>query len=346
MAHQCCACNPAYAPSIAQIGRVEGGGRHFLRIKADPVYSVAAMNAYLPQLQDADIRLLKIFKTVVECGGFSASEEALGVGRSTISKNIADLEVRLGVRLCERGRAGFRISSHGKAVYQATVELLDSIEQFRSKIIRAKESLSGELSVWLMDNTSDETNNPVRQALARFRSRAGTVALTLNSAAPDAVEHAIASRRAHVGLSLACSHLPGLIYQAVTQEHASLYCGQGHPLFDRRATDLDPEQLGNYDFVGRGYLVAKPTVSGPRGRPSTLALHVEATLQLLLTGAYLGVIPDHIALRWVNNGQLRLLPFADFRTSTPVHLIVREQSLAIPAVKAFTDDLAACYLEK
>jgi DNA-binding transcriptional LysR family regulator len=302
-------------------------------MKVDPVYSFAGMNTYLPQLQDADIRLLKIFKTVVECGGFSVSEEALGVGRSTISKNIADLEVRLGVRLCERGRAGFRVSSHGTAVYQATVELLDSIEQFRSKIIRAKESLSGELSVWLMDNTSDETNNPVRQALARFKLR-------------DAVEHAIAARRAHVGLSLACSNLPGLTYRALTQEHASLYCGRGHPLFDSPAKDLDPQQLDTYEFVARGYLVAKPTVSGPRDRPSTLAMHVEATLQLLLTGGYLGVIPDHIALRWVNNGQLRMLPFPHFRTSTPVHLIVREQSLAIPVVKAFTDDLAACYLGK
>jgi DNA-binding transcriptional LysR family regulator len=171
------------------------------------------------------------------------SEEALGVGRTTVSKNIADLEGRLGVRLCERGRAGLRVSSHGKAVYQATLELMDSIEQFRSKIIRAKELLSGELSVWLMDNTSDETNNPLWQALSRFRSRGGAVALTLNSAAPDAVESAIASRPAHVGLSLACSHLPGLVYRVVTQEHASLYCGQGHPLFDSSATDLNPEQL-------------------------------------------------------------------------------------------------------
>ena len=304
------------------------------------------MNTYLPQLQDADIRLLKIFKAVVECGGFSASEEALGVGRSTISKYIADLEVRLGMRLCERGRAGFKVSPHGKVVYQATVELLDSIEQFRSRIISAKEALSGELSVWLMDNTSDETNNPVREALSRFRSRDGTVALTLNSAAPDAVEQAIASRRAHIGLSLACSHLPGLIYRVVTQERASLYCGQSHPLFESSKAAIDPDELETYDFVTRGYLVAQPRIAGQRDRSSTLALHVEATLQLLLTGAYLGVIPDHIAQRWVKSGQLRRLPCEEFRTATPVHLIVREQSLAIPAVEAFTEDLTACYLQK
>jgi LysR family transcriptional regulator, transcriptional activator for bauABCD operon len=304
------------------------------------------MSAQLPQLQDADIRLLKVFKTVVECGGFSVSEDALGVGRSTISKYIAQLEVRLGVRLCERGRAGFRVSSHGRTVYQATVELLDAIEQFRSKVMRTKEALSGELSVWLMDNTSNETNNPVRQALSRFRSRDGNVALTLNSAAPDAVENAIASRQAHVGLSLACSHLPGLIYRELTQEHASLYCGRGHPLFDSLKLELDRDDLDAYDFVTRGYHFAQPTLAGQLRRSTTVTLHVEAALQLLLTGAYLGVIPDHVALRWVRNGQLRLLPFEEFRTSTPVHLIVREQSLPIPAVAAFMEDLTACYSQK
>lgn len=36
----------------------------------------------LAQVSDFDIRLLKIYRSVVECGGFSAAENVLGIGRS------------------------------------------------------------------------------------------------------------------------------------------------------------------------------------------------------------------------------------------------------------------------
>lgn len=61
----------------------------------------------LAQVSDFDIRLLRIFRSVVESGGFSAAETVLGIGRSAISQQMSDLEQRLGLRLCQRGRAGF-----------------------------------------------------------------------------------------------------------------------------------------------------------------------------------------------------------------------------------------------
>ena len=47
----------------------------------------------LAQVSDFDIRLLKLFRSVVECGGFSAAESALGIGRSAISQQMSDLEL-------------------------------------------------------------------------------------------------------------------------------------------------------------------------------------------------------------------------------------------------------------
>ncbi len=39
----------------------------------------------LSQLRDLDLQLLRLFVTVVECGGFSAAQGELGIGQSTIS---------------------------------------------------------------------------------------------------------------------------------------------------------------------------------------------------------------------------------------------------------------------
>ena len=56
--------------------------------------------------QGSDLNLLHVFIAVVENGGFSAAELALNSRVSRISTQMADLEARLGIQLCHRGRSG------------------------------------------------------------------------------------------------------------------------------------------------------------------------------------------------------------------------------------------------
>ena len=51
--------------------------------------------AVLGQLSDMDLRLLKVFKSVVDCGGMAAAELELNIGTSTVSRHVKDLETRL-----------------------------------------------------------------------------------------------------------------------------------------------------------------------------------------------------------------------------------------------------------
>ena len=62
--------------------------------------------ALLGQVSDMDLRLLRIFKSAVECGGMTAAELELNISTSTLSRHMKDLEERLGLVLCRRGRAG------------------------------------------------------------------------------------------------------------------------------------------------------------------------------------------------------------------------------------------------
>ena len=74
----------------------------------------------LNQVSDFELRLLRVFKVVVESGGFSAAESALGITKSAISQHMSDLEKRLGLRLCQRGRSGFALTDEGAEVLLAT----------------------------------------------------------------------------------------------------------------------------------------------------------------------------------------------------------------------------------
>lgn len=93
-----------------------------------PVPSRAALG----QLSDMDIRLLPVFKTVVDCGGMAAAGLELHIGTSTVSRHIKDLETRPGLTLCRLGRAGFALTTEGEQIYAETLHLLSSVDAFRS----------------------------------------------------------------------------------------------------------------------------------------------------------------------------------------------------------------------
>ncbi len=86
------------------------------------------------RVSDIDLRLLRVFMVVVEAGGFALATARLNVAESTISQHMADLEKRLSLRLCERGRSGFRLTPAGEDVYRAATELMMGLDSFRSQV--------------------------------------------------------------------------------------------------------------------------------------------------------------------------------------------------------------------
>ena len=81
----------------------------------------------LAQVTDFDLRLLRVFKTVSECGSFSAAESLLGITCSAISLHMSDLEKRLGMRLCQRGRAGFALTEEGREILRHSETMMAAV---------------------------------------------------------------------------------------------------------------------------------------------------------------------------------------------------------------------------
>jgi DNA-binding transcriptional LysR family regulator len=65
-----------------------------------------------------DLNDYRYFAEVVRHGGFAAAGRALHEPKSKLSRRIAELESRLGVRLIERTSRRFRVTEVGEAFYQ------------------------------------------------------------------------------------------------------------------------------------------------------------------------------------------------------------------------------------
>ena len=99
--------------------------------------------AALGQLSDMDIRLLRVFKSVAECGGMAAAELELNIGVSTVSRHVKDLETRLGLTLCRRGRTGFALTAEGTQIYAETLRLLAGVDAFRRRVDEIHQRMGG-----------------------------------------------------------------------------------------------------------------------------------------------------------------------------------------------------------
>ena len=187
--------------------------------------------AVLGQLSDMDLRLLKVFKSVVDCGGMAAAELELNIGTSTVSRHVKDLETRLGLVLCRRGRAGFALTAEGQRVYDETLRLLASVDAFRGSIDDIHHRMGGQLEVALFDKTATNPQARIGEAIARFATRAPEVSLNVHVGSINAIERGVIDGNFQIGIIPAHRTSKSLVYDDLFGETMLLYCGAGHPLF-------------------------------------------------------------------------------------------------------------------
>jgi DNA-binding transcriptional LysR family regulator len=262
----------------------------------------------LGRVTDVDLRLLRIFQTVVDCGGLSAAEIDLGIGRSTISTHIAELEGRLGTRLCQRGRSGFALTNRGKKIYEASLGLMKSLDVFRNEVNENQDAMAGELNVGICDNMIWDKEARLSQVFRDFSAIGSEVDLTLYVLSPDEIEHRLIDGRLHVGIACVMHKLAALHYEHLFDELNYLYCGREHPLFNVPDSQIATADLVASQYVKKGYAVNSDlqqanTAMGKR----VVGFHVEAFALLILSGRYIGFLPEHYAAIWEEKGEMRRL---------------------------------------
>lgn len=297
----------------------------------------------LSQLNQTDLRLLRVFCRVVECGGFSAAQGQLELSQSTISAHMASLEERLGMRLCRRGRGGFRLTEDGHLVYEAAQRLFLAVEAFTSQIEAQRGQLTGELHIGSVDNVITNPDYRLVQAIDRFKRREPSVRLTLHVGTPAEIERSVSEGRFQVGLGGYTSRAPGVEYVSLFGEQQLLYCGRAHPLFARRDQDIGDDELLRADYVARGYVpLSHLPLRGPP-RIAAVVYNIEANAMFVLSGHYIGFLPTHYAAPWVEKGDMRALRPKDFHYASRFELLLSSSRPYHAAVRAFVDDLLEAF---
>ncbi|HOE41604.1 MAG TPA: LysR family transcriptional regulator [Rhodoferax sp.] len=303
--------------------------------------------AALGQLSDMDIRLLRVFKSVVDCGGMAAAELELNIGTSTISRHIKDLETRLGLTVCRRGRAGFALTPEGGQIYAETLRLLSSVDAFRSRVDEIHQRMGGELHIAVFDNTASNPQAHIGEAIARFTQAAPDVSLHLHVAPLNSIERGVIDGQFQVGIIPGHRSSDALHYDELFDETMLLYCGQSHPLFAADAA-LEPnnwEALRGHRFAGLGYHSPNMELSQQvRLTRAATGYDQESIATLILSGRFLGFLPDHYAERFVQLGRMRAVQPKVISYRCSFFCILRASPQSARVTRAFQACLLASHL--
>lgn len=291
----------------------------------------------LRNVTDLDLRLLRIFACVVKCGGFTAAQAELNMSQSNISMHIGSLEKRLGYRLCERGKGGFRVTAKGQRILEASRAMFDAIGLFRDQAQALSGSLVGELYLGLADNVATLPDARFGEALAAFHQRDQDVQLNLFVNSPTELELAVIDGQLDLAISYFSRSRPTLDYLPLYAEQIGVFCGAQHPLF--AVEQPSTEQIEACDWVMHGFLPDNQELPLRPKRSRATAYHMEGVAHAVLAGTHLGYLPVHYARTWIERGLMKALLPESLRYEVVHSMITYAGRPQSEAARAFIDDL-------
>lgn len=209
--------------------------------------------------------------------------------------------------LCRRGRSGFVLTEDGHKVYAETVRCLAALERFRSEMGVMRGKLVGELRIGLIDAIAEHPQCRLTEAIAEFHRQVPEVHLSLSTVAPNQAETALLNRQIDLAIVPNLPMNAAIDLKPLFYETQHLYCGASHPLFDKAAERLTLDRIAGYEHARRSYSVGTAYQTLFSRPPSATVNTMEGLVHLILSGGYLGVLPEHCASSWVLSGRMRAL---------------------------------------
>jgi DNA-binding transcriptional LysR family regulator len=93
------------------------------------------------------LQAMKTFVAVVEAGSFVGAVDMVALSKPAISRHIADLEQRLGVRLLQRTTRRLSLTDEGQLYYQRCKEVLQAVDEAEAEAGSATGQARGRLRI-------------------------------------------------------------------------------------------------------------------------------------------------------------------------------------------------------
>jgi DNA-binding transcriptional LysR family regulator len=286
---------------------------------------------------------LRAFGRVVETGGFTAAARSLALSTAMVSRHVASLEGRLGVRLLDRNTRRSAPTAAGLRFYERCLELLNSLAEAESELVHESRDARGTLRVSMPPEFGTGHLAPLLPAFMRRHPQL-QLQLALHNRMADLVEEGLDAAVRFTRQYDASINGRRLGVTRLVLAAAPAYV---------RANGLPrtPQDLASH----RGLVYGNPEPwaafpwqhGGAEGTlnlvPWFVASSSEMVCRAAMAGLGLAIVPTLDAGRPLQRGELvRLLPDYDFGVMNIYVVYPTRRHLPVK-VRAFVDFMAECF---
>jgi DNA-binding transcriptional LysR family regulator len=287
-----------------------------------------------------DLNDLVYFAEVVAHGGFAAAGRALREPKSKLSRRVAGLEARLGVRLIERSSRRFRVTDVGKSFYERCRAMMTEAERAEALVAEAQSEPHGTIRMSCPTGLVEAISPLVTRFLVQYpKVRLQLVAI---DRPVDLIEERIdVALRVRTSLegdaSLTMRSLGNSTRILVASPQIASRIGSVEDLAAQPTLSTTDDQGEVNWFLetdeGRMHTL--------RHEPRIGCADFTAVRTAALAGLGVALLPDHSCRQALGEGKLvRVLP-AWRGMKGLVHLVFTTRRGLPPAVRKFIDGLAA-----
>ena len=129
-----------------------------------------------------EIRVLRYFLTVVREESITRAADVLHITQPTLSRQIAQMEEELGVRLFNRGTRKIELTSEGLLLRRRAEEILELVSKTERELVFQDEAVEGVVSVGCGDLSAVQV---LSELIRDFHARYPAVSFDLYTATAD-----------------------------------------------------------------------------------------------------------------------------------------------------------------
>ncbi|WP_442108403.1 LysR family transcriptional regulator [Pseudomonas sp. NUPR-001] len=162
-----------------------------------------------------EIRQIKYFVAVIDCGSLSQAARQVHVAQSALSKQMSALEDELGVQLFHRSHNGVVASEAGKVFYEYAQGMLKHLVDARAAVTSSPDAVSGSIIVALPQSVATILAMPLMRTVA---ARYPQVAFHLNEELTGNVMDQLIRGRVDLALFTSADLPEQVLFSALIEE--------------------------------------------------------------------------------------------------------------------------------
>jgi DNA-binding transcriptional LysR family regulator len=284
----------------------------------------------------SSLNSLMTFHEVAKHKSFSKAAEELYISQPAVTKHIRNLELKVGMRLIQRGRGGFALTEGGKTLFKYTQKISSHLMEIEDVLGDLQKDYRRFLRI---GTTESYSKCLMPKLLSGFQTSFPAIKISLDVGNSEEIEKNLSTYRNDLAVIGVTRVSPKIESIPFLKEELVLIVSPEHPLSKRKSVSLKELEAHPLIIRAKGSTTRKILLQAFKELDIAPSLLVEAgssefIKQWVSEGKGVSVIVKRIVEDEGKRGIVRIVPLTEKLYLKVAFLYLKEQRFN-PAIKAF-----------